>query len=192
MAEIHHHPVAPLPLEPFLARYRDGRRRANIAPLYQAMLEEAERLAAPATVHAEYAVDEVPELTPWLPPESATVVLAVCTLGPSVETRVNELFPDEPPSAIVLDELAVAMVSGLARELHASIRRAAAARGLKAGPPYRPGVGRWPLETQRVLFARLPAGEIGVELTDYLMMTPTRSISLIIPLIHSDKRGAIQ
>lgn len=184
MAEIQHHPIPRLSVEPFLARYKNERRRRNIAPLYEAMLAEVKHLASPTTVHGEYPLDEVSELGAWFLPGSVAVVFGICTVGQKLERRIKELFQDEPHEAVVLDEIGVEIVRGLARDLRAIVKGRAAARGLKAGPGYRPGIGRWPLEAQRVLFARLPAGEIGVELNENLIMTPTRSISLIIPLIQ--------
>ncbi len=70
----------------------------------------------------------------------------------------------------------------MARTLHRKVRREAERRGLKAGPAYRPGIGRWPLDTQRVLFALLPAARIEVSLDEHLLMRPVKTISVIIPL----------
>jgi hypothetical protein len=171
-----------MPIEAFLGRYGDGPRRDKIAPLYGAMYAEAMRLAAPAILYAEYRPDEVAELAAWLPGATKSVVLALCTLGPSLDDRITELSEGKTAWALVLDEIASALVGGMARNLHALVRRQAEPQGMKAGPAFRPGLGRWPLEAQRTVFDRLPAHQIGVSLNPSLVMTPIKSTSLIVPL----------
>jgi hypothetical protein len=183
-ATLRSYPAPRLPLESFLARYGQGKRRDRVAPRYQAMLAEAERLAAPATIHLEAGVSQVASLSPWLTPEAVSVVLAVLTLGEPLDDEISRLSNNgELAWAVVLDEVAVAMIRALTRELHAAIRAEAAGRGLKAGPAFRPGLGRWPIETQREVFAHLPAHEIGVRMNSHLVMQPPKSVSLIIPLL---------
>jgi hypothetical protein len=179
----HNAPLPELPLERFLHRYRSEKRRARLRPLYEAMLDEAGRLAQPTTMQAEFAAPALPELAPWFQRDTVAAVLAICTAGPRLEAGINELLAQEEPHlALILDEICLQLVSGLARAIHASVRRGAVARGLRVGPPYRPGLGRWPLAAQQVIFSRLPAAEIGVTLDEYMLMRPVKSTSLIIPL----------
>ena len=167
-------------------RYGDGKRRKNIAPIYREMLEKAEHLAAPRVLKDEFARSEVSSLEMWLPSRTTAVVLAVCTLGSAIEVREQELFPDDPHKSVVLNEISATQITAFARAIHTHLRQEAADRGLKAGPPYRPGLGRWPLETQRLVFERLPTHQIGVTLDEHLMMRPIKSISLIIPLLDQN------
>lgn len=176
-----------LSTEQFVERYGSGPRREWAAAVYQAMLQEAERLSRPGSLYAEYSLEEVQALVPWLPQGSLAVVLGLCTLGFEVEKRIRELFEDEAPSAVVLDEICLALVGAMARQIHRTVRRRAEEGGLHAGPPYRPGLGHWPLEAQRTLFARLPAQEIGVSLSANLVMKPAKTTSLIIPLLAKRK-----
>lgn len=176
-----------LSTEQFVERYGSGPRREWAEVVYQAMLQEAERLSHPGSLYAEYSLEEVQALVPWLPQGSLAVVLGLCTLGFEVEKRIRELFEDEAASAVVLDEICLALVSAMARQIHHTVRRRAEDDGLHAGPPFRPGLGRWPLEAQHTLFARLPAQEIGVSLDDNLVMKPAKTTSLIIPLLAERK-----
>jgi hypothetical protein len=179
----HKTPLPDLPLERFLHRYRSAKRRERMRPLYEAMLDEAGRLAQPATVQEEFSVAALPELAPWFQRDTVGAVLAICTAGPLLEEGIHDLLAqDEPHLALILDEICLQLVSGLARAIHAGVRREAVARGLQVGPPYRPGLGRWPLAAQQVIFSRLPAAEIGVTLDEYMLMRPVKSTSLIIPL----------
>lgn len=172
-----------LSLESLLKRYGNGRRRERMAPIYQAMLAEAERLSAPAAIYDEFSLAELSELSEWMPPDTISVVLALCTLGPALETRQHQLSHNDLALAVVLDEIALAYVTALTRQIHGSIRSQMQTRALKAGPAYRPGLGRWPLEAQNTVFAHLPAAMIGVTLNDRLLMTPIKSTSLIIPIL---------
>lgn len=184
---------APLPdvsIERLLHRYRAVERRERLRPLYELMLEEAQRLAQPATVQAEFAADTLVELAPSFQPGTQAAVLAVCTIGHRVEEGIADLFEqNEPHLGMILDEICLQLVSGMARALHAGVRASARARGLRVGPPYRPGLGRWAMEAQRAIFSRLPAGEIGVMLSEELIMRPLKSTSLIIPLRTSAKES---
>lgn len=180
--------LPPLTAERFARRYPAGPRRQWAIASYGAMLAEARKLARPAYLFSEFGLSDVRELAEWLPEKTVSVVLAVCTIGPHVEQHIRELFPEEPADAVILDEICLALVSGLARNIHALIREKAMARGLRAGPPYRAGIGRWPLEVQRTVFDHLPTHKIDVSLDEHLIMRPLKSTSLIIPLL--DKREA--
>lgn len=182
--EMNEAPLPRLPLESLLRRYKEPRKRQRWEPFYRTLLAEAEKLSVPAALYDEFSLAKVPELLPWLPAQTSGVVLAVCTLGPQIEAYLKELVNTDMVSAVILDEIILAMVTALTRQIHASLRNEVQLRGLKAGAAYRPGVGRWPLETQRTIFARLPAHKIGVTLDEYLWMTPSKSTSLIIPLIN--------
>lgn len=169
-------------LDPLLKRYGSGKRRERMEPVYQAMLEEVEKLSVPRAVYNEFTVAELPELSPWLSSDTVAVTLALCTLGSDLQIRVNELLQGDMLAAVVIDELTLAWITAITRQIHNTIRNEARERDLKAGPAYRPGLGRWPLEAQSTVFSRLPTQEIGVVLTEDLVMLPRQSTSLIIPL----------
>ena len=67
--------------------------------LYQAMLAEAKRLAVPAAMYDEFSLAEVSDLSEWMPSDTISVVLALCTLGPRLEERINELAQNDLASA---------------------------------------------------------------------------------------------
>jgi hypothetical protein len=177
--------LAALPLEKFLARYDNERRRRRVEPVYRAMLAEASRLAAPAAMHAQVPAEQVPELAGWLPPGPVAVVLAVCTAGAKFDERTRELLAGALAEAAVLDEISTALVRLVTNTTHQSIRAEAQTAGLKTGAPYRPGLGRCPMEAQRTIFGRLPAQDIGVTLHEGGLMHPAKTTSLVIPLFRS-------
>ncbi len=185
MTDPHANLLPRLELEPFLTRYGEGRRRRNMEPIYREMLELAHALAEPGEVHREFALTDLEELAEWLPARASSVALVVCTLGSAIDAMEQHLFPEEPHKAVVLNEISTELVTALTRTVRQRIHAEVAGRGLKAGPPFRPGVGRWPLELQTVVFDRLPADEIGVTLDEYMLMKPLKSNSLIIPLLNN-------
>ena len=180
-----------LPVESLLRRYKVEKRRKKWEPFYQTLLAEADRLCTPAYIYDVFSVAELPELVKWLPKDTTAVALALCTLGDQIEVRIREVMQHDLVSAVILDEIALALITAFTRQIHASIGDQARANGLKAGPAYRPGVGRWPLETQKTVFARLPAMKIGVTLNEQLWMTPAKSTSLIIPLLDRNQSQGI-
>jgi cobalamin-dependent methionine synthase I len=168
----------------FLHKYPPGQRRDSVAPFYESMLEEAERVAEPAAIYQEYSLSDFDSpFLERLPPGTTSVTLAVVTIGKPIEERITEVFWEDPVAGAVLDEICLALVSGMATAIHRKVREEARARSLKIGPPYRPGIGRWPLTFQSYIFSRLPADRIRVELSPEFIMSPHKSTSLIIPLI---------
>jgi hypothetical protein len=168
-----------LSLEPLLRKYT--RRRARMEPMYAEMLLAARVLVRPVVLRRAFPSAEVPDFAdPLGTPEQ--VVLGLCSVGGALESRVAEIFADEPAQAVVLDEIGNAWVAGLARQLHREIRATAAAAGLRAGPGFRPGIGHWPVELQPRIFRLLEAEQHGIRLTGGLMMEPRKSVSMIVPI----------
>ena len=183
-------PFPQLSLASLVKRYPEGRRRQRMTRMYEMMLAEAEALAEPMTMYGEFSLAQTAALTPWLQKEATAVILAVCTFGSATNKRIHALLEDDMALAAILDEIMLAAMVALTRQLHGDIRMAMQSRHLKAGPAYRPGVGRWPMAAQRTVFAHLPTHEIGVTLNDYLVMMPVHSTSLVIPVLDKQKEAA--
>ncbi len=174
-------------LERLLKRYGDGKRRARMEPIYRSVLSETVRISEPAAVYDEFQLGDLPELWPWLPLETTAVVCGLCTLGPDLQRHINEVSQTDIVSAVVFDEITLACVTAVTRQIHGLVRSEAQERGLKAGAAYRPGLGRWPIETQRTVFGRIPAHRIGVTLNEQLVMMPKQSTSMIIPILDRNR-----
>lgn len=178
---INHRPEVPFSLDEFVRRH--GPRRERMLPLFKEvaaeMMAQAKVLAEPREARATLAAAVVPRLSRRLP-GAETITLGLCTLGPALEQRAAALFRDNPLAAMVLTQIGSLWVDGLMRAVHAEIRAEARARGRRAGPPYRPGLGRWPLEFQDEIFQHLPAAALGVSLTEAWAMMPQKSVSFIV------------
>lgn len=109
------------------------------------------------------------------------VAVAICTIGDELERRVGELWEArELPLASMLDSVGSCAVETLARAVHEDICRQGADAGLAVTGPLSPGWSAWDVREQHVLF-RLCAGEtIGVTLNEASVMTPGKSMSLVI------------
>jgi hypothetical protein len=147
------------------------------------MLTEVNQLSVPQAIHNEFSLEELPDLATLFTDETNSSVLSVCTLGMALHERSCELAETDMMLAAVLEEITLAAMVSLTRVVHGQIRAEMQERGLKAGPAYRPGIGRWPLTAQKTIFALLPAHRIQVSLNDVAVMTPKMSTILIIHIL---------
>ncbi|MEZ4658397.1 MAG: hypothetical protein R2911_12560 [Caldilineaceae bacterium] len=169
-------------LDGLLKRYPEGRRRQRMEPFYRNMATEITRVAQPTSVYAEVFAADVPHLFEWTAPTTVSFYLAICTLGAELDAAMRRQVESDMAEAAIMNEVALAVITAFTRDLHGMIRQQTAQRNQKAGPAYRPGLGRWPLELQRTLFSVLPADRIGVRLTEEMLMLPAFSTSMIIPV----------
>lgn len=169
-------------LADLLKKYNTPRRLKKMQPLYERMLKEVAELAQPQLLFTEKPIGELPGLAPLLNAETAVVLLAVCTMGEAVDQRYETYLGDEIFLAAILDEISLQWIVHMTQQFHRQIRAEFTKKNLKVGPAFRPGVGKMPIEVQTIVFDHLPAEEIGVRLSEVLMMTPIRSTSLVIPV----------
>ncbi len=173
------------------------RARPDIVAVAQHMLGEVPALLAPAALYVILpvrdfqrqrvtleggAVFEGPLVARALA-GATEVALAVCTIGPALEERVDALFAaGDPVQAMAWDGAGIAALSEVSGIVVAWIRDEASACGLGSGMRASPGQEGWSIWQQRVLFGLVPAGEIGVRLTESCLMLPFKSGSFVIGL----------
>jgi hypothetical protein len=108
-------------------------------------------------------------------------IAAVMTLGGGVDRAI--LAAQQQGAylkAMLLHDLATMAVDTLRQEVCSQIERGAAQAGLLTSPPISPGEARWTMDGQRAIFSLLDAGQIGVTLTESLVMVPIKSLSMVI------------
>ena len=111
------------------------------------------------------------------------LVVAICTIGPQLEEATHALLSaGQAVEATVLDGIGSAAVEELAERACELFEDIAREGGLKTSAPFNPGAADWPLEAQRDVFDLVAAKEIGVQLTDSLLMLPQKSLSLVVGL----------
>lgn len=175
------------------------RARPVVVAVAQDVLDEAQALLAPAALYAILPVRDFQHQRVTLEGGAVSVfegalvaralagatgiALAVCTIGPALEERVTALFATgDSLRALALDGAGIAAVGEVARMVGERICDEASARELRAGMRASPGQEGWPLEQQRVFFGLIPAGEIGVRLTESCLMLPCKSVSFAVGL----------
>ena len=121
-------------------------------------------------------------------PAVEIVVLGV-TIGAGLETATAGAMTREPCFGLALDGLGTAAVDRLASAETGRIAAMASAAGSCAGTPLSPGMEGWPLrQAQREVFRLLGDGRHPVRLGETGMMTPRKSLTLVIglgPGMHS-------
>jgi hypothetical protein len=172
-------------------------------PAFVAAAEDAialgETLFAPAVIYDEFEVHSVAGERVELAVDSAgltvgpkadllapakRLLVTVYTIGPALEARVSELYRmGEPLLSYMLDCVGVMALGMVGERLHRLAEERAAGRGWGVSPALSPGglVG-WPVQGQRELCALLPLADIGVQLNQYCVLEPHKSVSMVIGL----------
>jgi len=159
----------------------------KITEAIEAALEESKSLIAPKVIYVTAAGADLPGSDIFNDLEK--VAFCVCTIGPAIEERVTSLSKDgEMLGAVVLDAIGSAAAEATARYANDRIDEAAAAEGLRTSCRASPGYGDWDVKEQKALFALVPAGRIGVTLTESSMMIPRKSVSFAVHIAEDPVR----
>lgn len=112
------------------------------------------------------------------------LIVGVGTVGERIEEEISRLFAESDyMEAVVLDALGSVAVEEACQYLRYLVcRRYGDGDGLRVGPSLSPGYQYWDLRDQKVIFDLVPAGSIGVELTDSCLMVPRKSETTVIPV----------
>ena len=180
-----------------------AQKQSELQPALVAAAEEAialgQTIFAPAAVYDEFEVRSVAGERVELAVDSAGLTVgpkadllapakrllaAVYTIGPALETRVGELYrAGEPLLSYMLDCAGVMVLGMIGQRLRRLAEERATEHGWGVSPSLSPGslVG-WPLQGQRELCALLPLADIGVQLNQYCVLKPHKSVSMVIGL----------
>jgi hypothetical protein len=108
------------------------------------------------------------------------LAVAVCTIGPELGARAQEhQRSHDMLRGLFLDTLGTWAVDKIRQEVCCRLEDEAAAQGLRVSTSLSPGESEWSIEDQTVLFMLLDASQIGVTLSASLVMTPLKSLSLV-------------
>ena len=161
---------------------------------WAAALEDARRLVRPAAVWGFKPVREIIHEQVVLQDGTrigngpvATVVagaseliLAVCTAGPELAAQVQELKRNgNMMRSLLLDDLGSWAVDSVRQQLCKLMEDDAGAAGLHVSTSLSPGESVWDLKDQRVIFSLLDTTPIGVSLSQSLVMSPLKSLSVL-------------
>jgi hypothetical protein len=112
--------------------------------------------------------------------EVQSVAAAVCTIGDALERRVAELWAArELPLAAMLDSVGSGAVESLAEHVNDLLCQQGLP-ALRVTNRISPGYADWDVAQQAELFRLCPAEAIGVTLNAACVMTPAKTISLLV------------
>jgi hypothetical protein len=138
--------------------------------------ENAKKLVRPRVLAAILDSAEFPDHPIFRNAEKAA--LCLCTIGPELEGTVARLMSDgDMLRGLVLDWLGSEAVACVSKQAEAWLKKEGSALGLWPGKRFAPGYKGWDVSGQKLIFAVLPAAEIGVSLTESFMMMPRKSYS---------------
>ena len=109
------------------------------------------------------------------------VYVMAATLGPGPDMLIRRASIGKVSYAVILQAAAAAMTETWCDQVNERIREEALRDGLFTRPRYSPGYGDLPLalQTDIMRILNMPK-EIGVSLTDTLLMTPSKSVTALI------------
>ena len=109
------------------------------------------------------------------------VYLMAVTLGPGPDRLVRRASVGRMSRAVIYQAAAAAMTEVWCDRINERIQREAGQDGLYTRPRFSPGYGDLPLSLQREIsrILNMPK-EIGVSLTDTMLMTPSKSVTALI------------
>jgi hypothetical protein len=117
-----------------------------------------------------------------VPASGPEVGLALCTIGSVLENAAARHSANgDLLDALLLDTIGSVAAEAAAEAMNRQLCAMARTRGLYAGARCSPGYPGWALEKQVDLLALLPAAQLGVKLTEGLMMVPRKSVSFAVP-----------
>jgi len=109
------------------------------------------------------------------------VVLLVCTVGRGIDDYISTVMKEDILFGLALDGVGSAAVEALANAACKQFEDQAAAEGCQSSIPLSPGMLGWEVgKGQPEIFSCLDAAKIGVELSDQAIMTPRKSLSMVI------------
>jgi hypothetical protein len=109
------------------------------------------------------------------------MIAAVASVGAEIEQHILRVTKDEPTYALALDGYGTAAIGALTVAMKKFFADRAAEVQFTTTSPLYPGTNEWELaEAQSKLFSLVDASAIGVNLNSSFLMTPYKSVSLVI------------
>jgi len=111
------------------------------------------------------------------------IVILVCTIGTALDDLMPEVMKQDMVYALALDGVGSAAAEALANEACRQLELEAAKKGYQASIPLSPGMVGWTVdEGQPQIFDLIADEAIGVTLSDHFVMTPRKSLSMVVGL----------
>ena len=114
-----------------------------------------------------------------------SVILFAATVGVEIDRLISKYGRISPSKALMLQAIGTERIEAVCDAFCADVAKE---YNLIARPRFSPGYGDLPLASQKDIFSVLsPEKQIGLFLTDSLLMSPTKSVTAIIGLGENEK-----
>ena len=111
--------------------------------------------------------------------------LFCATIGINADRIINKYMSFSPEKGVIAQSVGATLIESVCDYVTLIFKEAEKSKFLRAR--FSPGYGDFPLEYQEKLFEMLSVQKrIGVTLTDSLLMVPTKSVTAIVGVSHSD------
>lgn len=115
------------------------------------------------------------------------VIVMAATVGEAIEKQVTKSFEEGRYSfSVLLDAAATAAVEQVADAMEKTIHNEVKRLGLAMKWRFSPGYGNWPIQQQTEILNLAGGCDIGISLTESLMLMPRKSITAVIGLYYPD------
>ncbi len=109
------------------------------------------------------------------------VILFAATLGPGPDLLIRRAGVQRISDSVILQAVSAEMIEEICNRLNEELRVLSEKQALRLRPRYSPGYGDLSLEVQKNIIQVLNAQkEIGLSLTEGLLMTPGKSVTALI------------
>lgn len=177
----------------------------NVEELIKECERELEQMAFPRAMWKEYPLsihDHVLDMG-FLQTKSKSlernlrdcerVILFAATLGSRVDVLLHRYNMIQMSKAVVMQAASVAMLETFCDEKNQELKSSYEAKGWYLRPRFSPGYGDFPLECQREIAPALEMGKrIGINLTDTLLMMPSKSVTAVIGASRLPRNCTVQ
>ncbi len=177
----------------------------NVEKLIKECERELEQMASPRAMWKEYPLsihDHVLDMG-FLQTKSKSlernlrdcerVILFAATLGSRVDVLLHRYNMIQMSKAVVMQAASVAMLETFCDEKNQELKSSYEAKGWYLRPRFSPGYGDFPLECQREIAPALEMGKrIGINLTDTLLMMPSKSVTAVIGASRLPRNCTVQ
>ena len=169
-------------------------RSSRLVSLAEKALNEGKELLRPSVLYRQLQVKEIKHEQLILENQfkisgeivsrhlfsAQSVIAIICTVGKELENYTSTFLNSNLSYSLALDGVGSAGVESLANAVCSYFEEGSLRNGLQTTIPLSPGMIGWPVEKgQPVLFEILQPGKIGVALNSQFMMSPRKSVSIL-------------
>ena len=109
-------------------------------------------------------------------------LIFAATVGLEIDRRILKAETSSPTDALFLQALGAERIESVCDTFCADMQKACKEKGYFVGKRFSAGYGDFPLEKQIDMFALLPCDKIGLTLNSSLLMSPSKSVTAILPI----------